>query len=127
MTVTRAQRDAQAGTTALVVVIVMPAILFIIASVAQVIAWQFARQAAQQSAAFGVEAARVHGGSDAAGAQRAAESAGQFRSLHGVTVTVAHPRPGIVEVDVTANTATVVPGVSLPISGSATAAQEPVP
>jgi hypothetical protein len=127
MTAPSVLRSRQRGTTALVVAIIMPAILLVITSVAQVIAWEFARQAAQESAALGVEAARLRGGSDSDGARVAAQTADRFRSLHGVSVTVTHPPTGGVEVDVTATTAAVVPGLSIPVGGSATGPVEPRP
>lgn len=109
------------GSVSLELAIAFPVVLLLVTALMQYGLWFFARTVALAAAQEGVSAARVLDAVPADGVERA----GQYiedngaDSLMGPTVTVTTPVPGVVAIEVSGSSLSVVPGLTLTVTQSA--------
>ncbi|MFC5148942.1 TadE family protein [Streptomyces aureoversilis] len=118
-----AARERDRGALSLELMIVFPAVLLLILFAVHVGLWWHARNVALAAAQQGVERARVRGASIGTGTSEARS----FLERAGGSISGAHvsgSRGQTVRIEVTGHVATVVPGLTLPISQHAEAATE---
>ena len=119
----RLRGDAGAATTELV--LATPALLFLLMLLVQVGLWFHAMHVAQAAAQEGVRSARIEGGTEAAGRQRANEfldSLGR-EILQGRTIVVTRDAD-VASVEVSGFAVNVIPGIRFPIDEEAEAPVE---
>ena len=109
--------DRGAGSAELVIAV--PLLMLLILLIVQFAVWEHASQIAQAAASEALAAARVQGGSAAAGQQRAAQVISQIGGSVLVAPRVSVSRTGTtvtVRVTATAETVIPVPGLSFPVT-----------
>lgn len=113
------------GSTAVELAILMPAILIALFASIQVATWFMARSVALSAAQQGVTAQRVEGAPAGAGTSRAQQFlAGAGDWLAGATITVNRNDANEVQVTVTGNALSIIPGVQIPVSQTAHGTKE---
>jgi Flp pilus assembly protein TadG len=100
-------------------VVAAPLLMLLILLIVQFAIWEHAATVAQATAEEALAAARVQGGSAAAGQQRAAQVLGQIGSAVLVGPQVSVTRTGVavtVQIHATAERVIPVPGLNLPVT-----------
>jgi Flp pilus assembly protein TadG len=116
-------RRGDRGAGAAEVVIAVPLLMLIILLIVQFAVWEHATAVAQATAEEALAAARVQGGSAAAGQQRAIQVLGQIGSpvLTGPQVSVTRTAAiATVQIHATAERVVPLPGLSLPVTVTVT-------
>jgi Flp pilus assembly protein TadG len=120
----RCRARGEQGSTTTELVIAMPALLLLIMSIIQFGVWYHASHVAEAAAQEGVRAARVEGGSAAAGQTRAQEFVASAAPTLLVDVAVQSTRSTeTARVEVTGTVRSIIPGLTLPVH---TEAESPI-
>jgi Flp pilus assembly protein TadG len=121
-------RGRQRGSASVEITLAAPLAIFLLLLIVQYAMWAHATHIAQAAANTGVQAARVHGGSQQAGHADTQTVLDQMAGtvLTGTNVTVELTGTDA-NVTVTGQAMAVIPGISVPVHASVTAPRELIP